>query len=76
MRDGAVRLLRGRRGRPSWRAPERWVAVAGLLAVLGTLGYIAFLTVTAANVIGSVVLGRPIAWLLIRICSVVTVAAT
>jgi uncharacterized protein len=36
---------------------------------------VAFLVITATNVIGPVLLGRPIPWLVIQIGSVITVAA-
>ena len=73
---GAVRRIRGRRGALPARAPARWLAATGLATVLGFLGYFGFMIVTAANIIGPVVLGRPIPWLILQLLAVATVAAT
>ena len=57
---GAVRRIRGRRGASPARVPARWLAATGVATVLGFLGYFGFMVVTAANIIGPVVLGRPV----------------
>ena len=56
--------------------PARWLTATGLATVVGFLGYFGFLVVTAANLIGPVVLGRPIPWLVLQLLAVATVAAT
>jgi hypothetical protein len=43
---------------------------------MGSLSYVVFAMVTAANVIGPVVLGRPIPWLVLQLLAVATVVAT
>jgi dienelactone hydrolase len=73
---GAVRRIRGRRGLSPARGPARWLAATGLATVLGFLGYFGFMVVTAANLIGPVVLGRPIPWLILQLLAIGTVAAT
>src|SRR5262249_51008886 len=73
---GAVRRIRGRRGASPARMPARWLTATGLATVVGFLGYFGFLVVTAANLLGPVVLGRPIPWLVLQLLAVATVAAT
>ena len=45
---------------------QRLLVGAGLLTTLGLPVYLLFLMITAANVIGPVVLGRPLPWLLLQ----------
>jgi uncharacterized protein len=45
---------------------ERLIVAAGLFTTLGLPIYLLFLMITAANVIGPVVVGRPIPWLLLQ----------
>jgi hypothetical protein len=45
---------------------ERLIVAAGLFTTLGLPVYLLFLMITAANVIGPVVVGRPIPWLLLQ----------
>jgi len=45
---------------------ERLIVAAGLFTTLGLPVYLLFLMITAANVIGPVVAGRPIPWLLFQ----------
>jgi hypothetical protein len=71
----AARRIRGRRGVPLVRRPARWLAATGLAATLGSLAYIFFTLATAANVIGPVVIGRPIPWLVLQFLAVATVVA-
>jgi uncharacterized protein len=51
---------------------QRLLIAAGLLTTLGLPIYLLFLMITAANVIGPVVVGRPLPWLLLQ-ASAVTV---
>jgi uncharacterized protein len=52
---------------------QRLIVAAGLFTTLGLPVYLLFLMITAANVIGPVVVGRPVPWLLLQM-STVTVA--
>jgi uncharacterized protein len=72
----AARRLRGRRGAPLVRRPARWLAATGLATTVGFLTYIFFMLVTAANVVGPVLGGRPIPWLILQLLAAATVVAT
>jgi dienelactone hydrolase len=72
----AARRLRGRRGAPPVRRPARWLAATGLATTVGFLIYIFFMLATAANVVGPVLLGRPIPWLILQLLAAATVVAT
>ncbi|HEX4701542.1 MAG TPA: alpha/beta hydrolase, partial [Pseudonocardiaceae bacterium] len=71
-----VRRLLGRRGGPPVVRPARWLAATGLASTVGFLGYLFFLLATAANILGVVVLGRPIPWLVLQILAVAIVVST
>jgi uncharacterized protein len=71
----ATRRLRGRRGVPLVRRPARWLAATGLATTVGLLVYLLFMLATAANVIGPVVGGRPIPWLVLQLLAVATAVA-
>jgi hypothetical protein len=45
---------------------QRLIVAAGLFTTLGLPLYLLFLMITAANVIGPVVVGRPLPWLLLQ----------
>jgi hypothetical protein len=45
---------------------QRLIVAAGLFTTLGLPVYLLFLMITAANVIGPVVAGRPLPWLLLQ----------
>jgi hypothetical protein len=49
---------------------QRLIVAAGLFTTLGLPVYLLFLMVTAANVIGPVVVGRPLPWLLLQVATV------
>jgi hypothetical protein len=60
---------------------QRLIVAAGLFTTLGLPVYLLFLMITAANVIGPVVVGRPLPWLLLQvstaavgICTIVVAA--
>jgi dienelactone hydrolase len=72
----AVRRLRGRRGAPLVRRPARWLAATGLATTAGFLVYLLFMLATAANLIGPVLVGRPVPWLVLQLLAVATVVAT
>ena len=72
----AVRRILGRRGAPLVRRPPRWLAATGLTTTMGFLIYTFFMMATAANIIGPVLGGRPIPWLILQLLAVATVAAT
>ncbi|MET7668523.1 alpha/beta hydrolase family protein [Micromonospora luteifusca] len=72
----AVRRIRGRRGAPPVRHPARWLAATGLATTMGFLVYLFFVLATAAAVVGPVLIGRPIAWLVLQVLAVATVVAT
>jgi hypothetical protein len=72
----AVRRVRGRRGAPLVRRPARWLAATGLATTVGFLLYLLFMLATAANIIGPVLGGRPLPWLLLQLLAAATVVAT
>jgi uncharacterized protein len=72
----AARRLRGSRGGPPGRRPARWLAGTGLATTVGLLLYVLFMLATAANVIGPVVLRRPVPWIILQLLAAATVAAT
>ncbi|MEU5941075.1 hypothetical protein ABZ807_18190 [Micromonospora sp. NPDC047548] len=72
----AARRVRGRRNPPLVRRPARWLAAAGLATTMGSFMYILFVMATAANVLGPVVIGRPMPWLVLQFLAVATVVAT
>ena len=45
---------------------QRLIVAAGLFTTLGLPVYLLFLMITAANVIGPVVVGRPLPWLMLQ----------
>jgi uncharacterized protein len=49
---------------------QRLIVTAGLITTLGLPVYLLFLMITAANVIGPVVVGRPLPWLLLQVSTV------
>jgi uncharacterized protein len=49
---------------------QRLLVTAGLFTALGLPVYLLFLMITAANVIGPVVLSRPVPWLLLQVSTV------
>jgi uncharacterized protein len=53
-------------GTPGLGGTQRLLVGAGLFTTLGLPVYLLFLMVTAANVIGPVVAGRPLPWLLLQ----------
>ncbi|WP_372411614.1 alpha/beta hydrolase family protein [Streptomyces luteireticuli] len=71
----AVRRLRGTAPLPT-RRPARTLAALGATTVLGCLAYFAFMALTAANLVGPTLLGRPLLWLLLQLLATATVAAT
>ncbi|MFE7600762.1 alpha/beta hydrolase family protein [Streptomyces sp. NPDC057494] len=72
---GVVRRLRGDRHPTPLGRPARWLAGAGLAASVGTLGYLLFCVITAANIIGPVFLGRTLPWLALQGLAVAAVVA-
>jgi uncharacterized protein len=72
----ATRRFRGRRGAPLVRRPARWLAATGLATTVGFLMYLLFMLATAANVIGPVLGGRPLPWLILQLLAAATVVAT
>jgi uncharacterized protein len=69
------RFLASRLGASRLRASglggtQRLIIAAGLFTTLGLPVYLLFLMVTAANVIGPVVVGRPLPWLLLQVSTV------
>jgi hypothetical protein len=73
-----VRRLRGSRPDAAARIPRsaRWAAVLAPITIVGSLVYLVYLLATAAKVIGPVVLGRPIPWLVLQLLAVATTATT
>jgi hypothetical protein len=71
----AARRIHGRRQSLVCR-PARWLAAAGLATTVGSLAYVFFMMATAANVVGPVVFGRPIPWLVLQFTAAATVVTT
>jgi hypothetical protein len=63
---GLVRRIRRRSMYSGLGGTHRLIIAAGLFTTLGLPVYLLFLMITAANVIGPVVVGRPIPWLLLQ----------
>ena len=63
---GASGLRASGLGASGLSGTERLIVAAGLFTTLGLPVYLLFLIITAANVIGPVVVGRPIPWLLLE----------
>jgi hypothetical protein len=71
-----ARRVRGRRSTPLVRRSARWLAASGLATTMGSLMYVFFMLATASNVIGPVVIGRPVPWLVLQLLAVATVVTT
>ena len=56
--------------------PARWLAATGLATITGLLFYLFFMLATYSNLIGPVVFGRPVPWLILQILAIATVATT
>jgi uncharacterized protein len=74
---GLVGRIRGRSiasgyGASALGGTQRLIVVAALFTTLGLPAYLLFLMITAANVIGPMVVGRPLPWLFLQV-SVATV---
>jgi hypothetical protein len=63
---GLVGHIRRRSIAPGLGGTQRLLVAAGLFTTLGLPIYLLFLMITAANVIGPVVVGRPLTWLLLQ----------
>jgi len=72
----AGRRILGHREPQPTRLPARLLAATGLTTVAGFLLYMFFMLATAANLIGPVLLGRPLPWLILQTLALATVAAT
>src|SRR5690606_11895117 len=51
----------------------RWLTLAGLSVLVGLLGYLGFLQVTAAETFGPVIAGRPLPWLVLQVISMAAI---
>jgi dienelactone hydrolase len=71
-----VRRILGRRGAPPVHRSARWLAATGLITTVGSALYLFFMLATAANIVGPVLLGRPLPWLLLQLFAVATLVAT
>ena len=63
-------------GAPKLSGTQRLIVAAGLFITLGLPVYLLFLVITAANVIGPVVVGRPLLWLLLEGSTVIVGVCT
>ncbi|GHF30180.1 hypothetical protein GCM10018790_04670 [Kitasatospora xanthocidica] len=70
----ARRIRRGPRPHALPRA-ARWAAATGTAALLGGLGYLLFLVVTAAMFPGPVLFGRPVVWLAVQLLALVALGS-
>jgi hypothetical protein len=68
-----VRRIRGRRRASNPAATV--LAATGLVTTVGFLLYMVFMLATAANVVGPVVFGRPVPWLVLQLLAGSTVVA-
>jgi hypothetical protein len=68
-----IRRLRGHRSAPPAKWLSRLVAAAGLTTVIGFTIYFLFLLITAANIIGPVLFGQPLPWIILRVLAGITV---
>jgi uncharacterized protein len=57
------------------RGPARLLVGTGLASVVGGAEYLLFVLVTGANVVGPVVAGRPVPWLVLQLLALVAVLA-
>ncbi|HEY1177394.1 MAG TPA: hypothetical protein VGF17_14655, partial [Phytomonospora sp.] len=72
-----VRRSLGRRGKPAVAATATRLAVGcGTATLVGFLGYLGFLIVTAANIAGPVVFGQPVPWWILQGLALSTALAT
>jgi len=71
-----VRHIRRRPTPSGLRGTQGVLVAAGLLTTLGLPVYLLFLMITAANVIGPVVMGRAIPWLVLQGATVVVGVCT
>jgi hypothetical protein len=67
---GLVGRIRRRSITSKLGGTQRLMVAAGLFTTLGLPVYLLFLMITAANVIGPVVVGRPLPWLLLQVSTV------
>jgi dienelactone hydrolase len=67
-----IRRLRHRAGPPALRRPTRWLAISGLAATLGFVSYYVFFVITGGQLLGPIILGRPIPWLLLQVLAMAT----
>jgi hypothetical protein len=61
---------------PNLSGTQRLIVAAGLFTTLGLPIYLLFLVITAANVIGPVIVGRPLPWLLLQGSTVIVGVCT
>lgn len=71
-----VRRIAGRRGAPPAAGPARLLAATGLVTMLGVPAYLFFILITASNVLGPVVVGRTVPWLVLQAAALAMAAAT
>jgi dienelactone hydrolase len=64
-------VVAGRYRRPRVRLPRAtaWLAGSGLVTFAGLLGYLFFTLASAANVLGPVLFGRPVPWLMLQLAA-------
>ncbi|WP_433660423.1 alpha/beta hydrolase [Nocardia sp. CA-128927] len=67
---------RAESGRNPVRWPARWLSVTGLVAVVGTLGYLVWIFATGGQGAAAFVAGRTLPWLLLQICTFAALLAT
>ncbi|MEU8923524.1 prolyl oligopeptidase family serine peptidase [Kitasatospora sp. NPDC048545] len=72
---GAVRRIRRRPRTTALPRAARWAAVTGTAGLVGGLGYLLFLMVTAAMYPGPVLLGRPVVWLAVQLLALTAVGS-
>jgi hypothetical protein len=70
-----VRRFRGGSQTPPAARSAFWLAITGLLTVLGLFGYFGIMLLTSEAIVGPVVLGRTIPWITLQLLSLGVVVA-
>ncbi|MGI5231980.1 alpha/beta hydrolase family protein [Actinoallomurus sp. CA-142502] len=73
---GIVGRITGRSAAAAARRPARLLAAAGLMAVVGTLLFALSVFATSGQLIGPVLAGRPLPWLILQLLAVIVAVAT
>jgi dienelactone hydrolase len=70
-----VRRLSHRQGPKILQPSMRWLAACGFVSIAGFWMYLLFLGITGVNIIGPVILGNPIPWLILHLTAAAAIMA-